>query len=191
MKLLKKKLPDSIEEYCSIRIKADTQWYKWTNDVLWYMIFEEKAKSKKAKAWKITPEWLEFINEFRTINKKGSYSDTLVRKYEIVLEKTKHSDIMNNLKDYKRHIIEFNKLPLQVWTYLNQNRFMDDWETVKVNYEEKWIDEHIKLREIPQECIEPIMWEVGNWKAKHWDNPSMEFTTFKLDAIIDKYYITK
>jgi len=49
MKLLKYKIPDSIEKYCSIRIKADKEGYIWTNDILGYMIFEEKKKRAKTE----------------------------------------------------------------------------------------------------------------------------------------------
>ena len=49
MKLIKRKIPDTIEEYCIIRTKAHNEWYRWTNDIMGYMIFEEKKKVVKTK----------------------------------------------------------------------------------------------------------------------------------------------
>ena len=147
-----------------------------------------KARTNKIIKWQESKQWLEFIELYRTINKNGSYSDTLLRKYEIVLKEHNHSNIIKNLNEYIEHIAIFEKPPLQVGTYLNQKRFLDPWETVKVDFSTKWIDERLKEREVPAECKEPIMWEVSKWKANHWKNPSMEFTVFKLDAIIDKYH---
>jgi len=97
---------------------------------------------------------------YRTINKNGSYADTLIRKYEIVLTENKHSDIMKNLKEYIEHIDAYKKPPLQAGTYLNQKRYLDPWETVKVDFTTKWIDDILKERQIPSEVKEVIMIEV-------------------------------
>jgi hypothetical protein len=57
-----------------------------------------------------------------------------------VLEKNKHTDIMQNLSDYKKHLEAFNKPPLQVGTYINQKRYLDKFETIKLDFSKKRLD---------------------------------------------------
>ncbi len=186
MKLLKKPIPESIEEYCKIRKEADKNWYRWTNDALGYMIFEQKRTTKSIE-WKETKEWLEFIKLYREINKNGSYAKTLLRKYELVLKENKHEDIIKNLKQYKEHLILFPSKPaLQVSTYLNQNRFKDDWELIKTDFASKWQDDRLKELKVPVNCIDPIKTEIQAWESKH--GAMREMTIGILDQIIWKYY---
>lgn len=151
------------------------------------MYFKKKVISKKETEKKLEnawPEYTEFIKTYRSINTKWSYDDRLIIKYNNILKEYKHINIMNNLSDYKKHLEAFNKPPLQVWTYLNQKRFLDNWEIVKVDFVHKWIDDLFKQRNIPQNIIDPVLTEISLWEAKH---KGKELTIWTLENMILKY----
>ena len=181
------KTPDNPKEYLEI---LKTRWinnWEWQQDKFWYMIFYKKVVTqvdKQAKIDNASPEWLEFIKEYRLINNKWSYDERLITKYHNVLKEYKHTDIMQNLSDYKKHLEAFNKPPLQVGTYLNQKRFLDKWEIIKVDFTKKWIDDVFKQRKIPQNIIDPVLTEIQRWEAMHKDK---ELTIWILDNMILKY----
>ena len=77
MKLIKRKIPDTIEEYCTIRTKAHNEWYRWTNDIMGYMIFEEKKKVVKTK-----PLIDDTILYHENRDSWKSWTDTLKDKYK-------------------------------------------------------------------------------------------------------------
>ena len=97
------KTPDNPKEYLEI---LKTRWinnWEWQQDKFWYMIFYKKVVTqvdKQAKIDNASPEWLEFIKEYRLINNKWSYDERLITKYHNVLKEYKHTDIMQNLSDY-------------------------------------------------------------------------------------------
>jgi len=91
-----------------------------------------------------------------------------------VLEKNKHIDIMQNLSDYKKHLEAFNKPPLQVGTYINQKRFLDKWEIVKVDFTHKWIDDLFKELKTPPNIIDPVLTEIDKREAS---NKNKELTS--------------
>ena len=107
---------------------------------------KEIKRTVKPIAWKESPEYLEFIKFYRKeINDKSSFANTIPRKYELALEdkddtgnRITHQYIMNSLRDYKDHLKAFNKPPVWVQVFLNQRRYIEKYQTVKVNYEEKW-----------------------------------------------------
>lgn len=184
--------PDTLEAYFEKLQKAGKQSWIFSHCEFEYMIFykQEKKKTPEIKEWKETPQWLEFIKLYREINKSGTYDKTLIRKYEIVLEKNKHEDIIKNLKQYQEHLkLYTSKPPLQVATYLNRNRFKDDWETIKIDYSEKWITDIMKEREIDEQHQERIMVEVRLWRKTY--EPVREFTTNILESMIQKYWVRK
>jgi hypothetical protein len=73
-----------------------------------------------------------------------------------VLEKNKHTDIMQNLSDYKKHLEAFNKPPLQVGTYINQKRYLDKWEVIKVDFSIRRRIDLLKELKVPEEYISKI-----------------------------------
>ena len=172
-------------------LKAITEFWKdnWLycnqldNILIFYkkVVKQEETKAKYEEAW---TEFTEFIKEYRTINNKWSYDERLVAKYKIVLEKNKHTDIMQNLSDYKKHLEAFNKPPLQVGTYINQKRYLDKWETIKVDFTKKWIDDIFKQRNIPKYIIDPVLTEINNRETK---NKGKELTIWIIDNMILKY----
>jgi hypothetical protein len=84
-----------------------------------------------------------------------------------VLEKNKHTDIMQNLSDYKKHLEAFNKPPLQVGTYINQKRYLDKFETIKVDFSKKWIDDLFKELKTPPNIIDPVLTEIDKREASN------------------------
>ena len=191
LKIYKKQIPDTIQEYETILTKAWENNYRYIWEKFNYMWFEKTVKATvEIKEWKETAEWLEFIKLYRTINKWWSYDKRLIRKYEIVLEKNKHEDIIKNLKRYILHLdLYTTKPPLQVASYINWNRFLDDWETVKINYEEKWIIDIMQERKITEDSQNRIMTAVRIWRKTN--EPVKEFTTNTLEQMITKIWINK
>lgn len=135
-------------------------------------------------------EWLEFIKFYRTINKHGSYDKTLIRKYRIKLDEwNSHQTIMWNLSKYKLHLESFkSKPPLQVWTYLNQNRFLDEYKLDKKFYENKWKTEILENQKVPKLHSWIIMKEADIWEQT---NKNKEMTSHLFQKIINKFYIPK
>ena len=191
IKYTKTQKPDNIEEYFEKLTKAWQDNWIHSHNEYWYMIFQKKTTvTTKKIEWTETKEWIEFIRLYREINKNWTYDKTLLRKYEIILKENNHSDIIDNLKVYKEHLKLFpTKPPLQVSTYLNRNRFKDDWETVKINYEEKWITDIMKEREITDSYQDIIMTNVRMWRKSY--EPVRQFTIGILDDMIQKYWIRK
>ena len=191
LKIYKKQIPDTIQEYEVILTKAWEKNYRYIWEKFWHLWFEKTVKATvEIKEWKETAEWLEFIKLYRTINKSWSYDKRLIRKYEIVLEKNSHESIIKNLKRYILHLdLYTTKPPLQVATYINGNRFLDDWETVKVDYSEKWIIDIMQEREITEDSQNRIMTAVRIWRKTN--EPVKEFTTSILDMMINKIWDNK
>jgi hypothetical protein len=52
-------------------------------------------------------------------------------------------------------------------TYINQKRYLDTWEIIKVDYVNKWKDEMLKDQKVPQNCIDAIMTEDNAWITNH------------------------
>lgn len=174
-------------------LKAITEFWKdnWLycneldNILIFYkkVIKQEETKAKYEEAW---TEFTEFIKEYRTINNKWSYDERLVWKYKIVLEKNKHTDIMQNLSDYKKHLEAFNKPPLQVGTYINQKRYLDKFETIKVDFSIRWRIDLLKELKVPEEYISKINARAKIRDDTHWK--TKEMTTAVFTDIINSYY---
>ncbi|MDA3855712.1 MAG: hypothetical protein PF569_05605 [Candidatus Woesearchaeota archaeon] len=76
--------------------------------------------------------------------------------------------MLDKLDQYKRHLESFTlKPPLQVSTFLNQERYRDDYEVTKVDYTNKWKDDMLKEQKVPKECIDAIMTENSAWLSTH------------------------
>ena len=71
-------------------------------------------------------------------------------------------------------------------TYINQERYRDNWEVVKVDFANKWKSDMIKEQKIPKEYAEPIMLESDKWEATH--GKTREMTSLTFQNIIDRYY---
>ena len=181
------KTPETAKEYLNMLKEFWEDNWSWQQDKFWISIFYKKivtqaeTKTKLEKAW---PEYTEFIKTYRSINTKWSYDDRLITKYNNILKEYKHIDIINNLSDYKKHLEAFNKPPLQVGTYLNQKRFLDNWEIVKVDFTKKWIDDVFKQRNIPQNIIDPVLTEIDRRETM---NKGKELTIWILNNMILKY----
>ena len=76
---------------------------------------------------------------------------------------------MKNLDDYSKHLTAHKKkeYALMAQTYINQKRYEDNWEVVKVDFATKWRSDMIKDQNIPEMYIEPIMLEAKKWDATH------------------------
>ena len=150
------------------------------------MYFKKQIKQKhNITIDKETPEWLEFIKLYRTINNKWSYAETLIKKYHECLKEKPHADMMDKLKEYKQHLELFTKKPpLQVWTYLNQKRYNDTYEVTKVNYATKRRDDMLKEQKIDKMYIEQIMLEASKWDSNH--GKTSEMTVWIFQNIINK-----
>lgn len=181
------KTPETAKEYLNMLKEFWEDNRSWQQDKFWLSIFYKKVttavetKTKLKIAW---VEFTEFINEYRTIKTNWSYDERLITKYNNILKEYKHKGIMKNLSDYKKHLLAFNKPALQVWTYLNQKRFLDNWELIKIDYSKKWIDDLFKERNIPQNIIEPVLIEI---ERREKSNPKKELTIWIIDNMILKY----
>ena len=148
---------------------------------------KEVKRTMKQKDCKNTKEFTEFIGYYKkniTIN--WAYVSTLWRKYDIVLEKNKHQDIMENLALYKIHLATHKqKPPCQPATYLNWNRFLEKWEVIKTTVENKWQDDIMKERGYTVEQIKVIQWEVKAYEQKH----NREITRWTWENVV-KYALT-
>lgn len=132
----------------------------------WKREIKRTVKQKDCKHTKEFTEFIEYYKENITIN--WAYVSTLWRKYDIVLEKNKHEDIMENLALYKIHLATHKqKPPCQPATYLNWNRFLEKWEVIKTTVENKWQDDIMKERGYTVEQIKAIQWEVKAWETKN------------------------
>ena len=74
---------------------------------------------------------------------------------------------MQNLQDYKL-FLEVNKTrpPVQVWTYLNQKRYLDTWEVVK-DQSRKFINDIFKEMNLTAEEIDNVQTEIQAYEKKH------------------------
>ena len=138
--------------------------------------------------WVKDDQWLEFRSKYKTIKDSWLSDNALIVKYNKLCKEWLHQKIMDNLEDYKKHLeLEKWKGWLMAKTYLWQRKaYLDNWEIVKVNYEEKWQDEMLKELKVTQICIEQIIWERDKWKATHTNK---ELTTYVFREMIKKYYI--
>lgn len=179
--------------------KADDHILQQMGETNWQLIsitdgkmyFSKKSwKTRDIKTDKESSEWLEFITLYRKINNNGSYAKTLVKKYHECLKEKDHKYMMDKLREYQKHLEAFTSKPtLQVSTYLNQWRYNDTYELIKVDYVNKWKDDMLKEQEVPQECIDAIMSENNKWVSNHWQ--MREMTAYVFQEIIGKYYVTK
>ena len=94
--------------------------------------------------------------------------------------------MMNKLEEYEEHLKAYNKPPLMVSTWLNQKRFLDYYETIKIDFSQKWQEEILKEQSVPQEYVNLILLERDKWVAT---NPKKELTTHIFNEMIKKYYI--
>lgn len=150
-------------------IQADYELVYFSETHLVSFWKKEIKRTIKQKDCVHTKEFTEFIEYYKkniTIN--WAYVSTLGRKYDIVLEKNKHEDIMANLALYKIHLATHKqKPPCQPATYLNWNRFLEKWEVIKTTVENKWQDDIMKERWYTAEQIKAIQAEVKAWEAKN------------------------
>ena len=180
--LQKIKAPSTLENYEIIRKEANEKWWRYTNEAYGYLWFEKEVKQpRKQKDCKNVKQFTEFIEYYKAnITTNWAYVSTLWRKYDIILEKNKHSKIMDNLKLYKLHLeTHKSKPPCQPSTYLNGNRFLEQWEIIKTTQSTKWMDDLIKQRGYSKDEIDSILLEVKAWEQKH----NKEITTWVFDNI--------
>jgi len=68
---------------------------------------------------------------------------------------------MNNLKQYKLYLeIHKNRPPLQPATFINQNRFLDDWDIVE-DISRKWLYELFKERNLKVDVIDNVISKIN------------------------------
>lgn len=147
-----------------------------------YSIWDrEIKKTREVKVDKESPEYLEFIKQYRKINNNGSYDTRLIKKYHDAIKEKPHKEIMQNLEDYKKHLKAFDKPALQVWTYLNRKGYLETWQIVKVDFSKAWIDNLCKERWYSAEFIEHLVLTV---KARETKN-NKEVTAWVLENLID------
>lgn len=199
IKYSKETKPESIHEYMQILVDRGQDNWIHSHNEYWYMIFyKEIAKTNTPVEWKETKEYIEFITYYRKeINNKNSSAKTIPRKYELALEennpntwkKVTHSDLMKATKNYWEYVKAFNQYPVWVQVYLNNRRYLEEYETVKVNYEEKWITDTMKDRGIDESHQERILTAVRIWRKSY--EPVKEFTSMTLEMMINKIWENK
>jgi len=184
--------PDTLEAYFEKLQKAGKQGWTFSHCEFGYMIFyKEQKKTLEKKVWEKTKEFIEFIEYYKkNITTNWAYAETLARKYDIVLEKNKHEDIMENLALYKIHLATHKqKPPCQPATYLNWNRFLEKWEVIKTTVENKWQDDIMKERGYTVEQIKAIQYgsefgwfretyiidDIQRFEYHEWANTIIEF----------------
>lgn len=180
-------LPDTTKEYMQVLLDFGKSNWKWQQNYNWYMIFyKQEKKTITQNIDNESPEYIEFITAYRKINNKWSYDDRLINKYHKAIKEKSHKEIMENLQDYKKHLKAFNKPALQAPSYLNSKRYLDNWETTKVNFLTKWRDDLLKQRQIPPEYVEIITLEANKRDNTYKDK---EMTIWTFENIISKYYL--
>lgn len=149
-------------KYTPIIIKYSTEafkqlseeWWELRSIYDWMMFFQKQVNTTTTREVKIdkeSDEWLEFIKLYRTINNNGSYNKKLIKKYHEAIKEKPHKEMMDKLEEYKKHLELFtSKPPLQVWTFLNQKRFNDTYEVVKIDYANKWKDDMLREQKVPK-----------------------------------------
>lgn len=165
------------------------EWRELTSIYNEIMYFKRVIKqTRNITIDKESPEWLEFIMEYRKINNNGSYAKTLIKKYHEVLKEKPHKEMMEKLEEYKKHLEAFSfKNPVQAPVFLNQKRYLETYEVVKVDYTNKWKDDMLREQKVPKDCVSAIMTENSAWESTHWK--VREMTSVVFQGIIDKYYV--
>ncbi len=155
----------------------------------WIMYFKKSIKKTIIKSiWVANKERLEFRWAYKDIKNSWLSCNALMCKYNKLTVEWKHTSIMKNLDDYSKHLTAHKKkeYALMAQTYINQKRYEDNWEVVKVDFATKWRSDMIKDQNIPEMYIEPIMLEAKKWDATHWT--TREMTSWNFQIMIDKYY---
>ena len=90
---------------------------------------------------------------------------------------------MDNLNDYKL-FLEVNKSrsPLQVTTYINQKRYLDNWEIIK-EQSRKFVNDIFKEKQLNADEIEFMTKEIETYEKTQ----NREATDYNVRAIIKKY----
>lgn len=148
----------------------------------WKMYFKKKITKTVNKAiWDKNKEWLEFRNKYKEIKDSWLSSNSLIVKYNKLTKEWLHTSIINNLDDYKKHLEVHKKkdYALMAQTYINQKRYLDNWEIIKVDFSTKWRSDLLKERKIPPEYCELINLEAKKWDANHWQTKEMTVATFE------------
>jgi len=175
-------IPTTPKEYLNMLKNMWEDNWSWQQDKFWLSIFyKEVKKIKKAISWKETKERLEFITYYRkNITNKWSYWDSLIRKYELTIKDYKHEFIMENLKDYKKFLEVYKtRAPLQVWSYLNWNRYMDTWDIIE-DKSRKFINDIFKEMDLEQVTIDNVLTEIQAYEKKH----NKEVTDYNVRSLI-------
>ena len=116
----------------------------------------------------------------------GLYNKALIPRYNKLVKAGLHEAIMKNLDDYIKHLETQKKkdYALMASTYINQERYKDEWEIVTTDYSQKWINEELEMSWASTEQIESIMIEKQKWEAK---NKNKEITVWVFRNIITYY----
>jgi hypothetical protein len=69
-------------------------------------------------------------------------------------------------------------------TYLNQNRFLDEWDLEQVTYDQKWVNTMLAEQVQDDSIMQAIIAEKRAWESK---NPHRELTTGIFQNIINEY----
>ncbi len=151
------------------------------------MYFSKQVKQEyNATIWDKNKEWLEFRTKYKEIKDSWLSSNALIVKYNKLTKEWLHTSIMNNLDDYAKHLEAHKKKEywLMAQTYINQERYRDNWEVVKVDFWKKWINDLLKERWFTIEVCDNIIGEVNAWEVKQKN----EMTSWVLENII-KYVL--
>ena len=181
------KAPESSTNLLHI-IKMWKDNWLYQTELDWILIFYKKVTKKIDKKDKeATPYFLAFIKKYRTITNKSSYDNKLIWKYEDALKVLSHKEHMEKLDEYIWFLkVNPNRPPVQVGAWLNQSRYLEPYETVKVNFNTKWRDTILKEQNISWDLAEVIMLEAEKWDATYKDK---EMTVNIFNNIIEKYAI--
>jgi len=154
------------------------------------MIFSKKVTSKsdrdKKQAIK-TKEFIEFSNLYKTLKPNWLSSDSLIKKYNQLVEQWLHNKIMLNLNQYKKYIEVKRKQDyvLMASTYINKARYEDEWEIVE-DMSKKWINDVFIEKWLTSDVIDNVLTEISAWETK---NKPKELTNWVLENII-RYVLT-
>lgn len=150
-----------------------------------YMYFHKKdikACKEKKQAIK-TPEFIEFATLYKTIKNNWLSSDSLILKYNKLVEQGLHDTIIQNLHSYKKYLEVRKKkeFALMASTYINQARYNDKWEIIE-DQSRKFINDLFEERKLNKVQIDNCLTEISNWEAK---NKPREITSGIVGNIID------
>lgn len=156
----------------------------------WKFYFSKKSVDKKAQnPQETSQEFLIFRSLYKKLKQNWLYDPKLHIKFEEKRKEYWLEVIMKNLDQYIKHCQVQNKPEdkiLMPTTYLNQNRFLDNWALVNTVTSIKWINDIFEERGFSKELIDNIMQEVKAWEVKQ----KKEITVWVLNNIID-YVLNK